>query len=77
MNLTPTERLILRELATCDSPAEIAKRLHRSPHTVEAHCFHLQHKLGLNRRQLLGYAIRQSGSQPTPAAIETDQSEVR
>ena len=48
--LTPRELDMLRELATGDSNAEIARRLHLSENKVKTHVGHVLSKLGLRDR---------------------------
>ncbi|TXT37291.1 MAG: LuxR family DNA-binding response regulator [Planctomycetota bacterium] len=58
-SLSPREREVLQLVAEGHSAAEIGKRLHISPRTVEMHRANLMRKLGLKRpAELIRYALR-------------------
>lgn len=58
-SLSPREREVLQLAAEGGSSAEIGKRLHISPRTVEMHRANLMRKLGLRRpAELIRYALR-------------------
>lgn len=57
--LTDRELEIYRSLGQGETPADLARRLHLSPHTVDSHRENIRHKLGLkNGRELLQHAMR-------------------
>lgn len=58
-SLSPREREILQLVAEGHSAAEIGKRLHISPRTVEMHRANVMRKLGLKRpTELIRFALR-------------------
>lgn len=58
--LTPREQQILRMIGRGHSRVEIAKTIHRSPKTVDAHRASVMDKLGIHDRvELARYAIRE------------------
>jgi DNA-binding NarL/FixJ family response regulator len=58
--LTPREQQILRMIGRGQSRVEIAKIIHRSPKTVDAHRASIMEKLGIHDRvELARYAIRE------------------
>ncbi|HTN00496.1 MAG TPA: response regulator transcription factor, partial [Planctomycetaceae bacterium] len=57
--LTDRELEIYRSLGQGETPSDLARRLHLSPHTVDSHRENIRHKLGLkNGRELLQHAMR-------------------
>lgn len=59
-SLTPREQQILRMIGKGQSRTEIAKTIHRSPKTVDAHRASIMEKLGIHDRvELARYAIRE------------------
>lgn len=64
-SLTPREREILRMIGRGMSRAAIARRLHRSPKTVDAHQTSIMEKLGIHDRvELVRYTIREGLVEP-------------
>jgi two-component system response regulator NreC len=64
-SLTPREREILRLIGRGMSRAAIARRLHRSPKTVDAHQTSIMEKLGIHDRvELVRYTIREGLVEP-------------
>jgi DNA-binding NarL/FixJ family response regulator len=58
-SLTPREKEVFHFVAQGHSSAEIARRLHLSPRTVEQHRAQLKRKLDLrNRTELIRFALR-------------------
>lgn len=58
--LTPRENQILRMIGKGQSRTEIARAIHRSPKTVDAHRASIMEKLGIHDRvELARYAIRE------------------
>lgn len=58
--LTPREQQILRMIGRGQSRTDIAKAIHRSPKTVDAHRASIMEKLGIHDRvELARYAIRE------------------
>lgn len=57
--LTDRELEVFRLIGQGISSADIAKRLHISPHTIDSHREHIRDKLGLkNGRELMQHAVR-------------------
>lgn len=58
-SLTDRELEIYRSIGQGETPADLARRLHLSPHTIDSHRENIRHKLGLkNGRELLQHAMR-------------------
>lgn len=63
--LTPREQQILRMIGKGMSRAAIARKLHRSPKTVDAHQTSIMEKLGIHDRvELVRYTIREGLVEP-------------
>jgi DNA-binding CsgD family transcriptional regulator len=63
--LTPREREVLQLMAEGHSTKQIARRLHISPKTVEAHRLKVMNKLDIdNVAQLTKYAIQEGLTSP-------------